>query len=56
MENPGVADSLLHASHIAKARHAHQVTLPALNVVLKRAYEAYKDDLAEDLDDEVQSL
>ena len=39
---------------IAKARHAHQVTVAALNVILKRACEAYKEDLAED--NEVQSL
>ena len=49
MENPGIAKkSLLHTSRIAKACHAHKVTVAALNIILKRACEAYKEDLAED--------
>ena len=43
----------MHHIYIAMARHAHQVTIATLNVVLNRAYEEYKEDLAEDLDDEV---
>lgn len=37
----GTADSLLKATHVAKTRHAHQVTLCALNMLLKSAYQAY---------------
>ena len=39
---------------LTKAHHGHQVTVAALNVVLKKACEAYKEVLAED--DEVPSL
>ena len=36
----GVAESVLSASHIKKSRHAHEVTLAALYVLKKEAYNA----------------
>ena len=44
IENPGVADSLLHAAHIETAHHAHRVTVVAFNALLNKGD---KDDLSE---------
>jgi hypothetical protein len=46
--SPGVADSFLKASHIARTRHAHQITAAALSILLTKAYERYKQDLLEE--------
>ena len=34
----GTANSFIHASHIAKTRHAHQVTAASLYILLQQAY------------------
>ena len=38
---PGTAESFLKASHLARTRHAHQVTAAALFILMKSAYEKY---------------
>ena len=35
----GTADSFLHATHVSKTRHAHQVTAATLYTLLQKAYE-----------------
>ena len=37
----GVADALLKASHVARARHAHEVSASSLHILLKKAYARY---------------
>ena len=37
----GTADSLLKATHIAKTRHAHQVTASSLHILMKESYNDY---------------
>ena len=39
--SPGVAVSLLTASHITRTRRAHQVTAASLHLLMKKAYEEY---------------
>ena len=39
---PGIAESFLKVSHLAKTRRAHQVTAAALHVLRKFAYDEYK--------------
>lgn len=36
--SPGTADSFIHASHMTKTRHAHQVTAASLYKLLHQAY------------------
>lgn len=40
----GTADSFLKASHITKTRHAHQVTVASLNILMNKAYIQYCED------------
>ena len=42
LASPGVADSFLKASHVTRSRHAHQVTVCVLQILLENAYEKYK--------------
>ena len=44
-ETTGVADSLVSAPHITRARHAHEVTSATLYLLLSKAYNLYKDGL-----------
>lgn len=37
----GIADSFLKASHITRTRHAHQVTVCTLYILLEKAYDVY---------------
>ena len=37
----GTADSFLRAAHVARTRHAHQVTSASLDILQHRAYDAY---------------
>jgi len=37
----GKADAMLHAAHITRTRHAHQVTAVCLYILQRRAYEHY---------------
>ena len=39
--SPGTADSFLHASHVTKTRHAHQVTAASLYKLLRQAYDEH---------------
>ena len=41
----GTADSFLKASHIARTRHAHQVTASSLYILLKRSYTHYQESI-----------
>ena len=36
---PGIAESFLKASHVTRTRHAHQVTVCALHILLRKAYD-----------------
>ena len=38
----GTADSFLKASHLTKTRHVHQITVLALNILQKEAFELMK--------------
>ena len=38
---PGTADSFLHATHVARTRAAHQVSVSALYILQQRAYSHY---------------
>ena len=40
--SPGIADSFLHATHVACTRRAHQVTFAALYILKQRAYDHYR--------------
>ena len=37
----GTADSFLRAAHVARTRHAHQVTAAALNILQHHTYDDY---------------
>ena len=39
--SPRIADSCLHATHVAHTRRAHQVTVAALNALKHCAYDPY---------------
>jgi hypothetical protein len=39
----GVAESFLKASHVTRTRHAHEVTVAALYILLRQAYQKHKD-------------
>ena len=39
----GKADAMLHASHVTRCRHAHQVTAACLYILQQRAYKRYLD-------------
>ena len=39
--SPGTADSFIHASHVTKSRHAHEVTVVSLYTLLQSAYKQY---------------
>ena len=41
LASAGTADSFLKVSHITKTRHAHRVTVAALHILMKKAYEMY---------------
>lgn len=47
-ENPGVANSLIYASQITKARHAHQLTAATLYILLHKAYNSYAEDVSDE--------
>lgn len=38
---PGIVDSFLKASHVTRIRHAHQVTVCSLYILLKGSYDIY---------------
>ena len=44
----GTADSFLKASHVARTRHAHQVTAAALYQSLMNAYDSYKSSVPDE--------
>ena len=44
----GTADSFLKCSHVARTRHAHQVTAAALYRLLQKSYTTYKASLPDD--------
>lgn len=44
---PGTADSFLKASHVSRTRHAHQVTVSALDILMHKAYDCYCENLPE---------
>ena len=46
----GTADSFIKGSHVARTRHAHQVTCAALYNLLQKAYNSYKDSLNDNED------
>ena len=48
VSSPGTADSFVKVSHITRTRRAHQVTASSLHILLKRAYNQYKEGLAPD--------
>ena len=41
--SPGVADAILKAAHVARAKHAHQVTACSLQILLNNAYIRYQE-------------
>ena len=38
---PGTAESFLKTTHVTRTKHAHQVTVSALSILLHTAYDAY---------------
>ena len=44
----GVAESLLSATHVKRARYSHQVTAAALFVLMKRAFNSSNEDVSTD--------
>jgi len=45
---PGTADSFLQAAHVARTRRAHQVTVTALYILKRRAYDCYCQTVGEE--------
>lgn len=43
----GTADSFLKASHVKRTRHAHEVTACSLYILMKRSYDRYITEQAE---------
>ena len=48
MASAGIADSFLKVSHVTRTRHAHQVTVSALYILLKKAYAQHVESLDPD--------
>jgi len=47
LTTPSTADSFLKASHVSRARHAHQVTAAALYIPMDKAYKTYREGVDE---------
>ncbi len=47
--SPGKADSFLKASHVTRTRHAHQVTVSCLYILLVNAYTKYTEQQEQDV-------
>ena len=48
VSSAGIADSFLKVSHATRTRHAHQVTVSALYILLKKAYAQHHESLDPD--------
>ena len=42
LASPGIADSFLQATHVARTRRSHQITVVVLYILKHRAYDHYR--------------